>query len=509
MTPADPDVRPDWVEAEDAALALLGHDIRAALSDVLGGLRLIDLNRIDAETRAQLERMRAAGEMLARLVEEGLAPMLGAAENVPAGNVQLPRLLRDIQMRWSARAREKGLEFVMTEEGALPQVIVAERIGLERTLSNLLSNAVKYTDRGRVQLAVRRSADGGLVFAVSDDGPGFSPEAMARLFRFAGRPTGAAKPGKGLGLHIAKEMAVRAGGEIEAGNLPGGGAIVTLTLPPAVCRTGAAEDEEAGDQPLPDLSRYRVLVAEDSHSNQIILRRMLERLGAEVTVAADGLEAIQALECDSFDLALVDIEMPRLSGIDVIRALRTMPGRQARIPVLAVTAYVLRANREAIYAAGADAILAKPIGDLAAFGAAIDRVLLRGSSEAVEEGPAGEEPPVMVAAQFDRLMEVAGPEAAPELLRRLLEDLRHVERRTLAALTGPDWAEIRAQTHVLIALAGAVGALRLQHKAEAMNTIAHRRDSAGLSAIAPVLLALLDDLILFVARREAGEGTAA
>jgi CheY-like chemotaxis protein/HPt (histidine-containing phosphotransfer) domain-containing protein len=494
---------PDWWDdGEEAARALLGHDIRAALSDVLGGLRLIDLDRVDADTRAQLERMRAAGEMLARLLEEALA-VFGVAETGQTGNVQLPRLLRDVQVRWSARAREKGLDFVLSEEGMLPQVISADRIGLERMLSNILSNAVKYTDAGRVQLIVRRTAEGGLAFTVEDDGPGFSPAALRQLFRFAGRPSGTAKPGDGLGLHIAKELATRAGGALAVANRAQGGATVTLTLPPECLRTVTAEAGATGDRGLPDLSRHRVLVAEDSLTNQLVLRRMLETLGAEVTVAGDGVEAVQALERECFDLALIDIEMPRLSGIDVIRALRAMPGPQARIPVLAVTAYVLRANREAIRTAGADAIFAKPVGGVESLGPAIARVMRRsGGAEPAPEAPA------LALAQFERLIEVAGPEAAPELLNRLVEDLRHVERQLHHALAAPDWGEIRAQTHVLIALAGAVGAVRLQHRAEAMNAHAHRRDAVATAEAAPGLLALLDDLILFVTRRIAGEGAA-
>jgi signal transduction histidine kinase len=268
---------PPLREDDDAALALLGHDIRAALSDVIGGLRLIDPERVDPATRLQLERMRAAGELLARLLEEGLAAMLGDAVDVPSGNVQLPRLLRDVQVRWAARAREKGLDFVLTEEGSLPAVITADRIGLERMLSNLLSNAVKYTDRGSVRLSVGQLPDGALRFEVRDDGPGFSDAALARLFQYAGRPLGAAKPGEGLGLHIAKELANRAGGDLSAENLPGGGATVALVLPPTCCRS--ADPPALAPLPgvMPDLSRSRVLVAEDSLTNQIVITAILER----------------------------------------------------------------------------------------------------------------------------------------------------------------------------------------------------------------------------------------
>ena len=490
-------------DTEEAALALLGHDIRAALSDVIGGLRLIDADRVDAATRLQLDRMRAAGEMLARLLEEGLAAMLGESATAHPANLQLPRLLRDVQMRWSARAREKGLEFVLSELGDLPPVITVDRIGLERTLSNLMSNAIKYTDKGRVQLSVYRCPVGSLVFQVSDEGPGFSNAALAQLFQISGRPSGMAKPGNGMGLHIAKELARRAGGDLYVRNRPEGGAVVTLKLPPETCKPPLVIDPATdGPRALPDLRRIRVLVAEDSPTNQQLLTVMLQRLGAEVEVVADGVEAVTALEQESFDLALIDIEMPRLSGIDVIRSLRGLGGRQGRIPVLAVTAYVLRANREAIYAAGADGILAKPLGAIEAFGATIARVLSRGEDAPPDATPAvDDDAPTMVQAHFDRLMEVAGRDGGRELLRRLQEDLRHVERRTIASLSDPDWSDLRAQTHVLIALAGAVGAQRLQHCAEALNAVAHRRDAQELDRRAPQLLALLDDLIHFVSQR--------
>ncbi|MFA7432645.1 MAG: response regulator [Gemmobacter sp.] len=500
---------------EDAALALLGHDIRAALSDVIGGLRLIDPEPMDPAVRVQIERVRAAGELLARLLEEGLAAMLGETEPAQAGNVQLARLLRDVQMRWSGRARAKGLEFAISGEGDLPRVITTDRIGLERILSNVLSNAIKYTDSGRVQLAVFRDTGGELVFEVRDNGPGFSGAALAQLFQFAGRPVGTLKPGSGLGLHIAKELALRAGGDLLVRNLSDGGAAVRLILPAdsfpgRAAETGGETGPETGEDAepatLPDLTDARVLLAEDSRTNQTLIAALLERLGAEVEIAEDGVEAVNALERATFDLALIDIEMPRLSGIEVIRALRSQSGPQAATPVLAVTAYVLRANREAIYAAGADGILAKPFGGIGAFGAAITRVLNRSAppeTAVVPSGP-GPEAPVLLPGHLERLVEVTGPEGSRELFARLQQDLRHVERQVVMALAEPDWAELRAQTHVLIALAGAVGAQRLQYHAETLNTAAHRRDPSGLPELSGPLLVLLDDLIHYLATNAPG-----
>ena len=361
-------------DLEAGRMTLLGHDLRAAVSDIIGGLRLIGQEGLDEPTRLQLERVRASGELLARLLEQGLAQMLGEddfAATHPA-NVQMPRFLYDIEMRWSGRASEKGLGFVMTLADDVPPVLTLDRIALERILSNLLSNAIKYTDRGTVTVDVSMGASGALRFSVTDEGPGFSAEALCRLFERHGRPDGARKPGDGLGMHITRDMAGQLDGIISVENLPGGGgARVTLDVPPESWTIAAPEKVAE----LPDLSRTKVLVAEDNATNQTIISHMLARMGAQFEIAADGVEALQWLERETFDLALIDIEMPRMNGIEVIRTLRANRHLHSTMPVIAITAYVLRANRDAIYAAGADAILAKPLAGLDTFGLAIASAL--------------------------------------------------------------------------------------------------------------------------------------
>jgi CheY-like chemotaxis protein/anti-sigma regulatory factor (Ser/Thr protein kinase) len=487
--------------ADAAAVTLLGHDLRAAVSDVIGGLRLIDQDTLDDATRLQLERVRSAGEVLARLLEEGLSVMGGEAEAaaIHPANVQVSRFLYDLEMRWAGRARGKGLDFRIGVAPDVPAVLAIERIALERVLSNLLSNAVKYADRGAVTLDLTL-AHGALQLAVSDQGPGFSPAALARLFQYAGRPDDSGKPGHGFGLHISRDMAARLGGTIEVANRHEGGAAVTLVLPPGSWHAAAP----ASEVPLPDLSRVKVLVAEDGPTNQAIIGHMLTRMGAEFEIAADGVEALQWLEREDFDIALIDIEMPRLSGLDVIRTLRANTRLHAHMPIVAVTAYVLRANREAIYAAGADTILAKPLATLETFGAAVAAALRRRAPLAGDEALAASETsadpvgPELDRARFDHLIEIAGPEASRELLDRLCSDLRRNERGLVAGLSSGDAAVLRTETHVLIALAGAVGALRLQAVAERLNAAAHRADDPARSRLGQEAMALIDRLITFV-----------
>lgn len=486
-------------------MTLLGHDLRAAVSDIIGGLRLIEHERFDEPTRLQLERVRASGEILARLLEEGLAMMLGEddfAATHPA-NVQMARFLYDIEMRWSGRAREKGLDFLVTRAPDVPQVLTLDRIALERILANILSNAIKYTDAGQVSLDVGMAASGALRISVADQGPGFSAAALARLFEFKGRPDSAQKPGHGLGMHIARNMTGRIGGTVSVENLPDGGARVTLDLPPETWTIAEPASDNAPD--LPDLGHLKVLVAEDNLTNQTIIGHMLARMGAQFEIAGDGVEALDWLEREEFDLALIDIEMPRLSGIEVMRALRRHDRYHARIPVIAITAYVLRANRDAIYAAGADAILAKPLAGLESFGLAIANVLARGG-DAAPPTPAEDERTEFDRKSFDHLIEIAGPESARELLERLATDLAKTEHGLIAGLAEADSAAIRAETHVLIALAGAVGAARLQALAQALNTAAHRGGLPELAGLGQDTLAHLDRLIHFVAQERARRG---
>lgn len=481
-----------------ARVTLLSHDIRSAMSDVIGGLRLVDLGALDEATRLQLERVRIAGESLARLIEEGFSVM--AAElpenNALTSNLHLPRLLDNIELRWSARAREKGLAFDIRVPSNVPTMVATERLALERILANMLDNAIKYTDQGRVSLTIEVCAAQSLCFIVTDTGPGFSPEALEKLFQYRGRPSGTDKPGTGLGLHIVKDIADRLGGALRVDNRPEGGSRLEFSLPYSTWHFTSYLDSEGT---LPDLTATKILLAEDNETNQLILAQMLDVMGAEYEIAADGVEALNWLERERFDLALIDIDMPRLSGIDVMKAVRSgAPGHRA-LPMMAITAFVLRANREAIYRAGANRILAKPILSIDAFGQALSALLRDAGLQAGPEAIALADLPPLDEDRFLHLLTIAGATGAMELLERLQRDLEKVQAAGCQATRDLDQAGLRAQTHVLISLAGAVGANRLQHLAEQLNTAAHHLDG---EAILALWLALRGELAQLLARVE-------
>ncbi|WP_164744759.1 ATP-binding protein [Nioella ostreopsis] len=452
------------LEAMRDALRLYGHDIRAAVSDIIGGLRLMDVDRLPPDAQTHIERVRVAGETLAELVDGAMMLTSGQERSTAAASFDFRSFLAGIDLRWSGRAREQGLTFRVEIDRHVAERVTVARIKLDRILGNLIANALKFTDAGQVVLSVWQQ-NGDMHFQVRDQGRGFSDTALERLFTAGGRPEGQDRPGSGLGLHISKGLADGLGGSLRVENLPEGGADVTLTLPRATweCRDHAAD--------MPDLSDLRILVAEDNETNQLLVRQMLDAMDARMILARDGQETLDLLAREPVDIALIDIEMPKLSGIEVMQRLRATPGFDT--PLVALTAYVMRENREAIYAAGADGVIAKPIRSVTAFGQAIRRhVDRRSPSEATP--PVAAPNGTLDRNRFEAILQAAGPSGRGELLDHLLQDLRSVQNALQQAVQANDTATTRAQSHILISLAGAIGADRLQNMAEALNAAAHK-----------------------------------
>ncbi|MCL5778061.1 response regulator [Limibaculum sp. FT325] len=261
------------------------------------------------------------------------------------------------------------------------------------------------------------------------------------------------------------------------------------------------------------LDGLRILLAEDNPTNQMVAVQMLEALGAGVTVASDGGEALEILETRDFDILLVDIEMPRKNGIEVIRTLRQPGGRHRDVPMIALTAYVMREHRQAIDAAGADGVIAKPIISIAEFGRQIlDLAGRRNGRDA--RGPASDAgravaeavpdrawPEPVPAAAVDRealatLRQAVGAEAFAEILEKAQADLGDAGALLAAGVESGDETAIRGALHILTGLAGSVGADALDGAARAMQEAIHAGDSARAAALGEALPAAIEAALL-------------
>lgn len=232
------------------------------------------------------------------------------------------------------------------------------------------------------------------------------------------------------------------------------------------------------------LSGVDILLAEDNPTNQLVATQMLETLGARVSLAVDGVDALRAAETGEFDVFLIDIEMPRLSGLEVIRKLRSPESRHSGKPLIALTAYVMPEHRSAISEAGADGVIAKPIISIDGFGQEIVGMMSRrnpapdASAAEAETGHAEQAP--LNAETLDSLAEMIGGEALGEILDRAEMDLTAGGKALEEAGSRMDIEAIRAASHTLISVAGTIGADRLHDFAVAINRAAHADDSESL-----------------------------
>jgi CheY-like chemotaxis protein len=498
------------LSAAAETLQLFSHDIRSAMSDVVGGLRLVDRDRLSPEAQIQIDRVQASADTLAALVDGAL--MAAAGETLiehDEASLVVEHWLAALSGRWSGRASEAESQFLLERVGALPERLRVSQVMLDRIVGNLISNALNHAPGAPVSLRIEDAPGTGLTLIVTDGGPGY-PQAVLDRMAWGGDPASTgSRAGSGLGLRIAAELSRQIGGTLSLSNMAAGGSLARVHLPETLL-----DRDAVGASPFvsPDLSGVRILVAEDNLTNQTILRQLLGKMQADTVFVADGAAALDMLETQGFDIALIDIEMPRLSGLEVMRAARARRDAVATMPMVALTAYVLRDNREAIYAAGADGIIGKPISSGAEFGRAILRYagrpaglpepedVLAGGAEDVSLGNK------MDQARFNALIEVAGDGGVVELLQNLHDDLCALRDKLDIGVAEQDIPKIRAQTHILIAISGAVGADRLHRLAEVLNIAAKRRRVEDLASLYAPCRADLLDLIAYVEREAADLG---
>jgi signal transduction histidine kinase/CheY-like chemotaxis protein/HPt (histidine-containing phosphotransfer) domain-containing protein len=497
-------------QSKSAFLANMSHEIRTPLNAVLGMMSLLLETPLSPSQREYVATARSSGAALLGVINDVLD-----VSKIEAGRLEIepaPFVLRECLDEamgiLAPKAESKGLALRCRLADGVPAAIESDAARLRQILVNLLDNAIKFTPRGEVRLEVEPGAEqDGLVelrFAVHDTGIGIPADRMDRLFQPFGQADSSMSRlygGTGLGLVISQRLAERLGGRLWVESRPGHGASFYFTLrgrpiqalPPP--RTAAATEDLTGR--LADRLPLRILMAEDNSINQRVGLLLLERMGYGADVAGNGVETLEALRRQPYDLVLMDIQMPVMDGLEATRRIRAeLPaGRQPRI--IALTANVLREQREACLAAGMDDFLQKPVV-FADLRAALSRCasLEPPPAPGAEDAETAAPPPPDGASPLDparldglrRLGETAGKPLVQTLIQAYLDEAPRRLARMREALERSDAADLTFVAHSLKGISAQIGVARVA----ALSADLERRARDGELDAAAGLLAELE-----------------
>ncbi len=456
--------------ARSLFVAHMSHELRTPMTAVLGYASLLQDADLAPPLRIDYATViRRNGEHLLSVLNSVLdyAKMEAGRVTIESSTFDPCQLAREVVQLMRARAEEKGVRLEIALAPRVPRTVRSDATKVRQILTNLVSNAVKFTEYGGVTVRVacdERDGRAILLLSVEDTGVGVQPEEIERLFRpfeQADASTTRRHGGTGLGLAISRQFAELLGGAIVANSQPGVGSEFMFELDLGLWSTvaliepvptpqgpiAALDFEPSGVRDAAPLKGIRILLAEDGPDNQALLVTFLESVGAEVTIANDGAEAVEratkALKAGrAFDLVLMDMNMPELDGVGAVSTLRARGYTQ---PIVMLTANALPTDEVVSREAGASGFLIKPIDRAALTAAVLQHLLPPPIPSAVES------------AEFVRPSLHAHDPAMRVLLARFLVRLSEHADELDAALVWTDVERLRKTAHQLKGAAGGYG----------------------------------------------------
>ena len=353
--------------AKTVFLSNMSHEMRTPLNGVAGMAEVLALTDLSAHQRDLLGVIRSSATTLDGLISDLLTLSRGVGENhSQARPFALGEAIREIAAEHRSSAEIKGLRLDAVVGAAGEREVVGDRAQLEQLLSCLLSNAVKFTDKGHIRLTVEELCAGRRRFQVVDTGVGFDEARKAQLFETFSQSDDTATRrhgGAGLGLALARRLAVELGGQLDCYSTPGEGSVFTFDIDlPDLAPAGDAAPEATAATPTDD-APLRILVVDDHPTNRKVLELILDQVGAEWVSVEDGRQAVDAAAAQDFAAILMDIQMPVMDGVTATREIRRQEratGRPA-VPVIIVSANGQPEHVQAGRAAGAQMHLTKPV----------------------------------------------------------------------------------------------------------------------------------------------------
>jgi len=506
-------------------LANMSHEIRTPMNSIVGFSNMLVGEDLSAEHKDYVNVIRESSQNLLYLINDILdfSKIESGQLEIEMIDCSLGKLLNSIESTMKAQADEKCLDFQIMANQDVPAQICSDPYRLQQCLINLTSNALKFTVKGHVHVQVSLQQDNNrhfIRFDVEDTGIGIPDDRQAAIFESFTQVDGSTTRkygGTGLGLTVTKQLAELLGGELALTSETGKGSTFSLIIPTGVDIIGSplldrssALNQGVDESRKADTTMFsgKVLVAEDVKGNQKLMQLMLSKLGLEVTIAEDGIQAVEKASSQPFDLILMDMQMPHMNGYDATTLLK----RQGyKAPIVALTANAMKGDDRKCMEAGCDGYLAKPIDRRE-----LPRILakyLSSSQEvtntAIDLGsslPHESKPPriernvpqapsdepidsnVSTIINWDQLLDKLGDEETiREIMPAYIKDIKEHFEKLVQAVEAGDCAAITSHAHAIKGVGRNLGV-------EQLTDVAYQMECAGRENDTKASTLLLDNL---------------
>lgn len=367
----------DANRAKSQFLANMSHEIRTPLHGIIGMTELSLDQEPTPSQREYLGLIQSSADWLLTVINDILdfsKIEAGKLDLVPEP-IRLQSWLEETISMLASRAQEKGVCLEMDVDPHVPEVVLLDPVRVRQVLINLLGNAVKFTEVGRILLDLTSTTDSSgkvqLQFSIEDTGVGIPLEKQKQIFEAFSQGDGSISRrfgGTGLGLAISSRIVRLMGGQLSVASTPGKGSVFHFSITTSIVdppSTTHPQPGRIGRKPVSALALppgTTILLAEDNRVNQLLAVRFLEKTGATVVVANNGLEALQCHGRQSFDIILMDVQMPEVDGLAATQMIREREKKTgAHIPIIAMTAHALSGDRNRCLEAGMDGYISKPV----------------------------------------------------------------------------------------------------------------------------------------------------